>query len=110
MRSPTEIMRTISSFIPFWAELQGGENRKELEDGAEVLKATMLFYHPQMPEVGDSGEVILRRFWRSCWETVFMLLPVPWWFGQLIGFGFSLVVSLWACMPLNLEQGGVNHF
>ena len=59
-KSPTQIVCTISSFISFWAELQGGENKKELEDGAGVLKATALFYHPQMPGGDDLRVAAIR--------------------------------------------------
>jgi len=59
-KSPTQIVCTISSFISFWAELQGGENKKELEDGAGVLKATALLYHPQMPGGDDLRVAAIR--------------------------------------------------
>jgi len=45
VRSPTEIICMASSFILFWAELQGIEDT-ELEAGGEALKDAVLMFHP----------------------------------------------------------------
>ena len=55
-----KIVRLASSFMSFWAEQQDGGNAKVLGDGAEVLKATALLFHPQMPEDGGSGGIVPR--------------------------------------------------
>ncbi|KAF8656976.1 hypothetical protein HU200_060429 [Digitaria exilis] len=46
IRSPTEIICSVSSFLSYWA-------------GAEVLKNTALHLHPQQASPADSGTVLL---------------------------------------------------
>jgi len=38
-----------SSFTTYWAGLQKGSDKEELEEGAEALKKTALHFHPQAP-------------------------------------------------------------
>lgn len=46
-----------SSFTTYWAGLQKGSDKEELEEGAEALKKTALHFHPQAP--GDDAGVVL---------------------------------------------------
>ena len=47
IRSPTEIVCSASSFIKYWAGLQTGRNKEELEAGAAALLKTALHFHTQ---------------------------------------------------------------
>lgn len=46
IRSPTEIICTISSFLTYWTDLQAQEDKDALEGGAEALKKMALHLHP----------------------------------------------------------------
>lgn len=46
-----------SSFTTYWAGLQKGSDKEELEEGAEALKKTALHFHLQAP--GDDAGVVL---------------------------------------------------
>jgi hypothetical protein len=59
IRSPTEIICSALSFILFWAELQGADNRAILEAGAEVLRSRALLFHPSEAPAADTGMVLL---------------------------------------------------
>ena len=56
-RSPTEIICSASSFLTYWAGLQKGSDKEELEEGAGVLKKAVLHFHPQA--TGDDAGVVL---------------------------------------------------
>lgn len=60
IRSPTEIICSISSFISYWAELQQEEDKKTLEAGAEILKTTALHLHPHQASPADVRLVLLQ--------------------------------------------------
>jgi len=47
IRTPTEIVCSASSFIKYWAGLQTGRNKEELEAGAAALLKTVLHFHTQ---------------------------------------------------------------
>ena len=47
IRSPTEIVCSISSLLKHWAGLQADQGKEELEAGAEALLKTALHFHAQ---------------------------------------------------------------
>ena len=57
IRSPTEIVCSASSFLKYWAGLQSGQNKEELETGAAALLKTALHFHSQ--GVGDDTRMVL---------------------------------------------------
>lgn len=59
IRSPTEIICSISSFLTYWAELQSQEDKEALEDGAEALKKMALHSHPRQAAPEDAGLMLL---------------------------------------------------
>jgi len=59
IRSPTEIVCSVSSFLKYWAGLQAGQNKEELEAGAEALLKTALHFHTQATG-DDAGMVLLQ--------------------------------------------------
>ena len=59
IRSPTEIVCSTSSFLKYWAGLQAGQNKEELEKGAAALLKTALHFHTQFAG-DDAGMVLLR--------------------------------------------------
>jgi len=59
IRSPTEIVCSVSSSLKYWAGLQAGQNKEELEAGAEALLKTALHFHTQAAG-DDAGMVLLQ--------------------------------------------------
>ena len=57
--SPTEIVCLASSFLNYWAGLQAGQNKEELELGAAALLKTALHFQTQA-HGDDAGLVLLR--------------------------------------------------
>jgi hypothetical protein len=57
IRSPTEIFCRASSFLNYWAGLQQGEAKTNLEAGAEAMKeAALQHHHPQAEDNGDQTD------------------------------------------------------
>jgi len=57
--SPTEIICLASSFLSYWAGLQKGSAKEELETGAEAIKMTAINFHPRDTE-DETGLVLLQ--------------------------------------------------
>jgi len=57
--SPTEIICLASSFLSYWAGLQKGSAKEELEIGAGAVKTAAINFHPQETE-GETGTVLLQ--------------------------------------------------
>ena len=59
INSPTEILCSASFFLKYWAGLQMGQNKDELELGAAALLKTALHFHAQAH--GDGARLVLLR-------------------------------------------------
>ncbi|KAG2597542.1 hypothetical protein PVAP13_5KG374614 [Panicum virgatum] len=59
INSPTEILCSASSFLKYWAGLQVGQNKEELELSAAALLKTALHFHAQAH--GDGARLVLLR-------------------------------------------------
>ena len=57
--SPMEIICLASSFLSYWAVLQKGSAKEELETGAEAIKMTAINFHPRDTE-DETGLVLLQ--------------------------------------------------
>ena len=57
--SPTEIICLASSFLKYWAGLQAGQDKEDLESGAMALLKTTLHFHAQA-QGDDTGLVLLQ--------------------------------------------------
>ena len=55
--SPTEIVCLASSFLNYWAGLQAGQSKEELERGAATILKTALHFHTQA--YGDDTGLVL---------------------------------------------------
>jgi hypothetical protein len=47
VKSPTEIVRLICSFLTYWTGLLEEDLKDQVIQGAEVVKASTLFFHKQ---------------------------------------------------------------
>jgi hypothetical protein len=47
VKSPTEIICVICSFLTYWAGLLKDDLKEQMTQGAEVMKTTALFFHKQ---------------------------------------------------------------
>ena len=59
IKAPTEIICLASSFLKYWAGLQAGHNKEDLEAGAAALLKTALHFHAQA-HGEDTGMVLLQ--------------------------------------------------
>ena len=59
IKTPTEIICLASSFLNYWAGLQAGHNKEDLEAGAAALLKTALHFHAQANR-DDTGMVLLQ--------------------------------------------------
>jgi len=57
--SPTKIVCSISSFLNYWAGLQSGQNKEDLEAGAKSLLKAALHFHTKAAG-DDAGMVLLQ--------------------------------------------------
>ena len=55
--SQTEIVCLASSFLNYWAGLQAGQSKEELERGAATILKTALHFHTQV--YGDDTGLVL---------------------------------------------------
>ena len=59
VRSPTEVVCLVCSFLTYWAGLQKDDDRALLEAGIATLKATVLGFHAQVyTQGGDLNSLI----------------------------------------------------
>ncbi|KAF8724187.1 hypothetical protein HU200_021206 [Digitaria exilis] len=59
IRSSTEVLCTLSSFLSYWADLQKGGDKEAMEDIAETIKTAALHFHPHEAPAEDTGMVLL---------------------------------------------------
>ncbi|CAN6179680.1 unnamed protein product [Urochloa humidicola] len=59
VHSPTEVICSASSFLSYWAGLQKPVDKIAMEQGAEALKESALFFHPCEATQADTGLVLL---------------------------------------------------
>ncbi|CAN6317451.1 unnamed protein product [Urochloa humidicola] len=60
LKSPTEVVCSIASFLMYWAGLQKEEEKASLEMGAMAMKEAALYFHPQGARADDIGSILLQ--------------------------------------------------
>jgi hypothetical protein len=59
IKSPTEIVCMICSFLTYWAGLLNEELKTQVIQGAEVVKTAALFFHKQNQQAVAKQQLVL---------------------------------------------------